>query len=326
MMSHERTTPKCNISRRQFLAASVSAALAARLGRAVFAQGEPRGGGRTPAPFRYCLNTGTIRGQKLSLEGEIEVAAKAGYDAIEIWVDKVNQFIAGSGSLKDMKKRIADLGLSVEGAISFPRWAADDDAARAQALEQMKREMSMLAEIGCKRIAAPPAGATGEPKLDPMKLAERYRALLELGDQFDVTPQIEIWGSSRNLGRLSEAAFVAMESGHPKACILPDVYHMYKGGSDFDGLKLLSNRMIQVFHLNDYPADPPRERISDRDRTFPGDGVAPLSQILRDLHDNGGGTVLSLELFSPTLWQQDALQVAKTGLEKMKAAVGKAIA
>ena len=81
-----------------------------------------------------------------------------------------------------------------------------------------------------------------------------------------------------------------------------------------------------IFHLNDYPADPPRETITDRDRVFPGDGIAPLTQILRDLHANGNRAVLSLELFNPTYWKQDPLTVAKAGLAKMKAVVSKALA
>lgn len=313
------------ISRRRFVAATVSGAVIAGLKRAGEPESEPKERGHTPAPFRYALNMGTVMGHKLSLEQEVEVAAKAGYDAIEPWIRQIESFRRGGGSLKDLGTRIGDHGLTVEGAIGFSRWIVDDDAARAQGLEQMKREMSMLAEMGGKRIAAPPSGATGEPRLDFYKAGERYRALLEIGDEIGVTPALEIWGSSRNLGRLSEAAFVAIESGHPKACIIPDVFHMYKGGSDFNGLKLLSSRALPVFHLNDYPADPPRERISDRDRIFPGDGIAPMSQILRDLYDSGGGTVLSLELFNPTYYQQDALIVAKTGLEKMKASVAKAL-
>ena len=88
---------------------------------------------------------------------------------------------------------------------------------------------------------------------------------------------------------------------------------------------MISHKAIQVFHLNDYPADPPRETIGDRDRVFPGDGIAPLTQILQDLHANNIKAVLSLELFNPTYWKQDPLQVAKTGLAKMKAAVNKAL-
>jgi sugar phosphate isomerase/epimerase len=119
--------------------------------------------------------------------------------------------------------------------------------------------------------------------------------------------------------------FVVIESGHPKACLLPDVFHIYKGGSDFNGLKQISPNAIQVFHLNDYPADPPRDKITDRDRVYPGDGIAPLTQILRDLRDNGSRAVLSLELFNPAYWNQDPLTVAKTGLAKMKAAVIKVL-
>ena len=276
-------------------------------------------------PFRYCFNTSTIRGQKLSLSEEIDVTARAGYSAIEPWVDKVHQHVLSGGDLKDIRKQVGDLGLTVESAISFSRWIIDDDAERAKGLEQVKRDMDALAQIGGKRIAAPPAGAAREPGLDLMKAAERYRALLELGDQMGIVPQVEVWGSSKNLHRLGESMFVVIESGHPKACLLPDVYHIYKGGSDFNGFKLLSARAIQVFHLNDYPADPPRETIRDRDRVMPGDGIAPLSQILRDLHANGSRAVLSLELFNPTYWKQDSLEVAKIGLAKMKSAVSKAL-
>jgi sugar phosphate isomerase/epimerase len=307
------------------LAAGISGVAVAGLGKANGAESTPKAGGRAAAPFRFCLNTGTIRGHKLGIEKEIEVAAKAGYDGIEPWIDTINSFVKGGRALKDLKKQIADAGLTVEGAIGFPSWVVDDDAKRAQGLEQMKRDMATVAEIGGKRIAAPPAGASNQPGLDLRKAAERYRAVLDLGDQMGVVPQLEMWGASRNLSRLSEGAFVAIESGHPKACLLPDVFHIYKSGSDFNGLKLMSNWMIQVLHMNDYPADPPREKARDSDRIMPGDGIAPLSQILRDLRDNGGGQVLSLELFNPAYAQKEALEVAKTGLEKMKAAVVKAL-
>ncbi|MGZ3891018.1 MAG: hypothetical protein ACXVI9_10995, partial [Mucilaginibacter sp.] len=39
------------------------------------------------AKFTYCLNLSTIRGQKLGFMGELEVAAKAGYGSVEIWID-----------------------------------------------------------------------------------------------------------------------------------------------------------------------------------------------------------------------------------------------
>src|SRR5438477_7050218 len=116
-------------------------------------------------PFRFCLNTSTIRGQKLGILKEIEVAANAGYDALEPWVDSIKEYVEHGGVLADLKKRISDSGLTVESAIGFPDWIVEDEARRAKGLERAKREMDLVAQIGGKRFAASPAGATDLPKL-----------------------------------------------------------------------------------------------------------------------------------------------------------------
>lgn len=274
-------------------------------------------------PFRFSLNTATIRGQKLGIVKEVEIAAQAGYDAIEPWVDTIQDFVKSGGALKDLKSRITDSGLTVEDAIGFPEWIVDDDARRAKGMERAKREMDLVAQIGGKRFAAPPAGATDTPGLSWQKAAERYLALLEAGEQAGIVPQLELWGFSKNLNRLGECVCVAMETGHRNACVLADVFHLHKGGSDIHGIRLLGPTAIQVLHMNDFPADPPREKIDDSYRVYPGDGTAPLVEILRVLRETGGQKVLSLEVFNRQYWAQDALAVAKTGLAKMKAAAEK---
>jgi 2-keto-myo-inositol isomerase len=275
-------------------------------------------------PFLYCLNTATIRGQKLGIVKEIEVAAQAGYDAIEPWVDSIEAYAKGGGKLAELKQRIHDAGLTVEDAIAFPQWIVADDARSAEGLEQAKRDMEMVVQIGGKRLAAPPAGATDLPKLDWKLAARRYRALLEAGDQIGLVAQFELWGFSKNFSRLGECICVAIETGHPKACVLADVFHLYKGGSEFHGMRLLGPSAIQVLHMNDFPDNPPREKIDDSYRIYPGDGAAPLTKILQTLHATGGQKVLSIELFNRAYWSQDALTVAKTGLAKMKEIVAKA--
>jgi sugar phosphate isomerase/epimerase len=136
---------------------------------------------------------------------------------------------------------------------------------------------------------------------------------------------VEVWGLSETFKRLGEAVFVAVESGHPDACVLADPYHVYKGGSTITSIDLLSARCLQHLHMNDYPADPPRETIQDKHRVYPGDGVAPLGELFRTLRDVGYTGMLSLELFSEALYQQDPLEVAQTGLAKTKAAVRAAL-
>ncbi len=271
------------------------------------------------ASFRYCFNTSTIRGQKLTLSEEVDIAAEAGYHAIEPWIGEIEAHQKNGGSLADLKKQISDRGLSVESAIGFAEWAVDDDARRAKGLEQARRDMDLIQKIGGTRIAAPPAGATDVANIDYLKVAERYHALLTLGDHIGVVPQVEVWGFSKTLHRLGQAVLVAAESGHPQACVLPDVYHLYKGGSDFAGLKLLSGGSMHVFHMNDYPATPPRQTISDKDRVYPGDGIAPSAEIIQTLRTIGFDGYLSIELFNPEYWQRDPLQVAREALSKMQA-------
>lgn len=313
------------LSRRTLLASGVPAAGMLSRGRIPESYAETKPESTKESAFRYCLNTGTIRGQKLSLAQEIETAAQAGYDAIEPWLSSIHQYAQGGNSLKDLCKRIKDLGITVESAIGFSTWIAEDDSVSAKGMEEAKKDLEVLAQIGCKRIAAPPAGATDKPGLDLRKAAERYRKLLELGEQFGIVPQVEVWGFSKNLSRLCEVAYVMLESGHAQACLLADVFQLYKGGSDFGGLKLLSSQALQVFHLNDYPAEPPRESVNDSHRVYPGDGIAPMNQILRDLYATGNGKILSLEIFNREYWKQDAKQTAADGLAKMKAAVKKAL-
>lgn len=275
--------------------------------------------------FRYCLNTSTIRGQKLGIVKEVDIAGKAGYDAMEPWFDGINRYADEGGSLKDLGKRISDYGMSVESAIGFARWIVNDDKIRAEGLEQAKREMDRLAQIGGIRMAAPPAGVPRGEKIDFPAAAERYAKLLEIGDSMGVTPMIEMWGGNPIIGRVSKAVSIAIECGHPKASFLGDVYHTYKGGCPFEGLKLLGPLAMQVFHFNDYPADPPRETINDSHRVFPGDGIAPLDDILRGFVEVGATPVLSLELFNRSYWEQDAAKTASIGLQKMKSAVTKAL-
>jgi sugar phosphate isomerase/epimerase len=281
-----------------------------------------RGPARTPQEiFGYCLNTSTLQGQKLGLPDEVAIAAKVGYQGLEPWIRELEQYEAEGRSLKDLGKQIADHGLSVESAIGFFEWAVDDDARRQQALEQARRDMERVKAIGGKRIAAPPVGVTDRSDMDLRRIAERYRTLLELGERIGVVPQVEVWGFSRTLGRLSEATLVAIECDHPAACVLADVYHLYKGGSGFRGLRLLGPASMYVMHFNDYPATPPRAEISDAQRVYPGDGVAPLRDVVHSLRDIGFRGMLSLELFNREYWKQDALEVARTGLEKMRAVV-----
>lgn len=277
-------------------------------------------------PFRYCLNTSTLRGHGLALPELVDIAAAAGYEAIEPWVDEIEKFAATGGDLRDLNARIRDMGLTVEGGIGFFEWIVDDEAQRKEGLQKARHAMGLLARIGSKRVAAPPWGAHAPdaPTINLLAAADRYRVLMSIAEEIGVYPLIEVWGFSKNLNRLGEAALIATECDHPDATILADIYHLYKGGSPVTGLRFLSGDVLPLFHVNDYPAIRPEE-ITDADRVYPGDGIAPLTRLFRILRDIGFEGVLSLELFNAEYYKQDPLTVARTGLEKLKECVHKSL-
>jgi len=306
------------LSRRRFLGSS-GAVLAAGV---VPAAAHPPVASAQPRRFRFGLNTGTLRGYQLGLAEQMDVAATAGYEGVEPWLADLAKYAEGGGSLRDLGRRCRDRGLEVYSAIGFAQWIVDDDAQRAKGIEQMRRDMALLSELGGTRIAAPPVGATrADIKLDAERMAERYRAVLDLGREMGVVPQLEIWGHSANLGHLGEALAVAALTGRTDACVLADVYHLYKGGTAPAALRLLARHAAHVFHMNDYPAAPDRAAITDAHRIWPGDGIAPLKEILGHLAANDCRLMLSLELFNAGYWKLPVAETARVGLARMKAVV-----
>lgn len=300
--------------RRRDLLAAVPAALAIPTVRPT-----PATPAQPASRFRYSLNTSTIRGQKLGIVDEIKLAARAGYEGIEPWIGELREYQEAGGSIGDLTKLVQDSGMTVIDAIGFAEWSVDDDSRRKAGLENLKRDMELVARLGGNRIAAPPTGMTDRADADYGKLAERYRVAFVTGQEQGVTPLVEVWGFSRTISRLGQASQIAIDSGCPGAAVLPDVYHLYKGGSDFHGLAMLQSSALPILHMNDYPADLSREVIKDEHRVYPGDGVGPIAETLAVLRGIGFDGWLSLELFNREYWAQDAELVVRTGLKKMRA-------
>ena len=277
------------------------------------------------APFGYCLNTSTIRCGDIGLAEKVEVTGRAGYDGIEPWVQEIDDYLAAGGTLKDLAGRVEDAGLKTVNLIGFFEWAVPEDEPRRKAFEEARRCFEMAAALNCPFVAAPPSGIRDRAGLDLFDIATRYAELIDIGREFGVAPLLEFWGIAETLGHLGEALLVAAECGQEEACVLADVFHMYKSSGHFEGLRLLGPKTLGLFHVNDFPTGPPRDQATDADRVYPGDGGAPFGEIIRSLSDAGYRGMFSLELFNKTYWAQDALAVAQTGLGKMKSVVASAL-
>jgi 2-keto-myo-inositol isomerase len=274
------------------------------------------------SPWPLCLNTSTIR--PAPLQDKIRIAAEAGYDGIEIWIDELEKHEAGGGNLKTLGAEIRDRGLFVPNVIGLWDSMPADKTAWEQSLVATRRRMRMAAAVGSKHVAAIPA--PDRVDFDLRWGADRYRDLLRTGrEEFGLIVACEFVGFLKGINRIGLASAIALDADDPDACLIRDTFHLYRGGSGFHGLRHLAPGFITDFHWNDVPAHPPREQLGDEHRIYPGDGILPIKQVLIDLlaiHYTGP---LSLEMFNRQHWKQDPAVVAKTGLARMQKQVASVV-
>ena len=183
---------------------------------------------------------------------EVEIAAKAGFQGFEPWLRELEEvYVQEGGGLETWSEadRRSRSGAS-RAAVSVSRSGSSTMIrSGGKGMEQARIDMDRVAQIGGKRVAAPPAGATSRTESRPAhrgRPAASSPASSTSACRFGVVPQVEVWGFSSDIEpSRGSVAGGPLESGHASACVLKaDVYHLYKGGSGFQTLRLASGRNV----------------------------------------------------------------------------------
>jgi 2-keto-myo-inositol isomerase len=321
---------KHKISRRKAITTSLKVSLAAMGGYAfkTSAQDQPyfkNTSLKKKLPVRISLNTSTLLHYKLDVDVQIDMVADAGFEGIELWMRDVKAYLEKGGSSEFLKEKLEARNLILENMIGFSKWISDDPEERKKAIDQLGEEMKITASLGGKYIAATVQGIEYLDRNKYDDYAERYNAILKLGEETGVTPIIELWGMGA-LHKVADCAQIVISTGHPKATMLLDFYHIYRGGNDWDTIDILNGKKLPVIHINDYPSSPSYELLKDSDRVLPGEGVCPFNEVIPKLYNAGFRGGFSVELFNKGYWEtMDAETILKNSYEKTCAVVEKAL-
>ena len=273
------------------------------------------------SPWPLAMNTSTIR--PAPLEEKIRVTAEAGWDAIELWINDLETYEKEGGDLKSLGAELRDRGLFVPNIIGLWNCMPEGEEAFEKSLEMTKEKMRMSAAVGSQYVAAIPAPDRAD--FDIKWGASCYKRLIEIGrDEFGITVAFEFVGFFKGVHRLGQASAIALDANDSDACLIADTFHLFRGDSGFKGVRHLDGDFIANFHWNDVPGDVPREEQGDKHRVYPGDGILPLTQLLKDLKAINYTRTLSLELFNEAYWKLGAKAVAETGLRKMRECIAAA--
>ena len=265
-------------------------------------------------PFGYCLNASTIRGTPVLRQ--IEVAAAAGFGALELWFADTDAHLAAGGSLREIRTALTDAGLCVPTLIYFSGWFECIEPEWPHLKDACARRMDQAAQLGAAHlICSPPEGAAN------IALgASRYRELLDLGTETGVAPTFEFLGFVEKYNRIEAALEVLSLAGGGTTVL--DPFHVFRGGGSVESISLLNAQQIAISHFNDTVLHPPRMEQDDGDRVMPGAGSFPLRRYCDLLRSVGYCGWLSLELFRPDLWARNPFEVAREGRTNMQAIVG----
>ena len=147
-----------------------------------------------------------------------------------------------------------------------------------------------------------------------------------MGEKIGVQPLLELWGTHPVLGPLSHGIYVRSRPGGPMPVSCSTCSTCIRAERRSTALKQINGAALHVMHLNDYPQAADSSTLNDSNRVYPGDGVAPLRQIFRDMRDNGFRGYFSLELFNREYWTKSADENLKTAMDKIRATVRSALA
>lgn len=266
-------------------------------------------------PFRHCLNASTLRGTPVLRQ--VAVARQAGYGAIELWFDDTDAALASGVPLQDLRRALDDAGLEVPTMIYLAGWMECPEEGWPALQEGFRSRLDQAAQLGARHVILSPA----EGAADVPRCGRRYRELLALGRSFGVLPSLEFLGFAGTFCTIESLRPVLEAAADPDGTVVVDPFHVFRGGGSPEALAGLTARQVAISHFNDAPSVPARERQHDADRVWPGAGHLDLGRYLRLLRGTGYAGWLSLELFREDLWRRDPLEVAREGLDRMRAVV-----
>lgn len=244
-------------------------------------------------------------GYRKSLEGW----ARAGIRDVEPAATLLDDHLK-TDTLASAKRILTDNGLTiVSGAIGVTGlWEPNPNFSKN--LDAFKKRCEQFAELGAPLVYSPCATAAQFVPEDYVRCLDNIRQSAEVARHFKLKVAAEFVRNSTFLASLPTALRLHREAAHPNFGILFDCYHFWSGPNKFDDMDLIKPGEIIHAHLND-TQDLPRELLDLRSRVIPGDGVAPLTKILRKLADKGYEGPISVELFLPKFQEADPFELAK---------------
>lgn len=273
--------------------------------------------------MKICFNQATTM-KNSTLEKDLELCEKHGYELIEIRLDKMRDYLK-THSVDELarffqRSRVKPYAFNALEFITF----RDEEG-----YSEIKRDLQFLCEVGekinCKKIVVVPTFDVGDYTREQIK-DESVRVLNELADlaeKYGVKLAYEFVGYPNcSVNTFGQTYDIVKAVNRENVGMVLDCFHFHAMNSRIEDLKNADSNKIFIFHIDD-AEDLPVGALRDNHRLWPGDGVIDLDSILKTLKEIGYSEMASVELFRPEYWDWDIEKTIKVGKEKTEKIVGK---
>ncbi|OCX67335.1 3-keto-5-aminohexanoate cleavage protein [Thioclava sp. SK-1] len=230
-----------------------------------------------------------------SLDEKLQAIAKAGFDGIEIFEQ---DFIADTGSPRDVGNRVRDLGLDIALFQPIRDFECLPAPLRTKAFDRAERKFDLMQELGCGLAlfcssCHPQAmGGIDRAAADFHELGERAAARgLKVGYE------ALAWG--RHINDHRDAWEIVRRADHANIGLILDSFHTLGRGIDPESIRAIPGDKIFFVQL----ADAPKIEMdllywSRHFRNMPGEGDLDVTRFLQAVMATGYSGPLSLEIFN----------------------------
>ncbi len=260
--------------------------------------------------MKIALNGATT--MHANLETDIKVAGEAGFELIEIWAAKLQEFLR-TKTVDDLKRLLDENNLKPYSINSIEHITFRT----SEEYEQIKIECEELSEIGGK-IGSPyvvvvpgklPENASREAIIEESVTV--LNELADISEKHNVSLAFEFLGQTDcSVQTLDLCNEIVEKADRESIGNVIDTFHFYVGNSTFEAIEKMKPEKLFIFHIND-AENLPKEELTDAHRLYPGEGILPIKEIKAKFDQIGYDKMVSIEIFRPEYWNQDPFEVAR---------------
>ncbi|GGM99190.1 4-hydroxyphenylpyruvate dioxygenase [Actinoplanes campanulatus] len=247
-----------------------------------------------------------------TLDDKLTAAAAAGFDGIELFE---NDLVVSPWSPAEIRRRCADLGLTIDLYQPFRDFEAVPDELLKANLSRAERKFGVMAELGTDTVLV--CSSVSPAAVDDDDLAAAHLSLLAdraAAHGMRIAYEALAWG--RHVSTWDHSWRIVQRAGHPALGLCLDSFHVLSREVPPDDIAGITPGKIFFLQL----ADAPHLRMdvlqwSRHHRLFPGQGAFDLPRFLGLVLSAGYDGPLSLEVFNDIFRQSDP---ARTAVDAMR--------